>query len=337
MEILFYLAMILLTVVAAVAPAVLYSLFVWWLDRYEKEPWGLLAAAFIWGAIPAVFLSLIAEFVIGVPFAAFFGQNGADFAAGSVVAPVVEESVKALAILAVFLIFRPEFDGVLDGIVYGALVGFGFAMTENGLFFLAALAEGGAVSWLALVFVRTLVFGLNHGLFSGIVGMGFGYASVSPSVWKRWLAPVVALGAAVFVHAVHNVSTTLASELCWPVLISLLNDWGGVAILVVIVLLSWDRERRCITEELAEEVTAGTLSQDVYETASSYGARVCAQWRTLASYGLSRAWRVRRLHQRATELAFAKRRLQRAPGDEVGERLVNRLREQIRALQEEMA
>ncbi|HUS69537.1 MAG TPA: PrsW family glutamic-type intramembrane protease [Anaerolineae bacterium] len=337
MEILLYLALILLTVLAAVAPAVLYCLIVWWLDRYEKEPWGLLAATFIWGAIPAILLSLIAEFVIGAPFAAFLGQSGADVAAGSVVAPVVEESVKALAILAVFLIFRREFDGVMDGIVYGALVGFGFAMTENGLFFLAALVEGDAAMWLALVFVRTLVFGLNHGLFSGIVGMGFGYASMADSAWKRWLAPVVALGAAIFVHAVHNLSTTLASELCWPVVISLLNDWGGVAILVIIVFLSWDREKRCITEELDGEVTAGTLSQDVYDTATSYGARVSAQWKALASNGPSDAWRVRRLHQRATELAFAKRRLQRAPGDKVGERVVSRLREQIRALQEEMA
>ena len=332
-----YLALILLTVLAAVAPAVLYCLIVWWLDRYEKEPWGLLAATFIWGAIPAILLSLIAEFVIGVPFAAFLGQSGADVATGSVVAPVVEESVKALAILAVFLIFRREFDGVLDGIVYGALVGFGFAMTENGLFFLAALLEGGAAMWLALVFVRTLVFGLNHGLFSGIVGMGFGYASMADSAWKRWLAPVVALGAAILVHAVHNVSTTLASELCWPVLISLLNDWGGVAILLLIVLLSWDRERRCITEELAEEVRVGTVSQEVYDTASSYGARVSAQWRTLASGGPRGALQVRRLYQRATELAFAKRRLQRAPGDRAGERAISRLREQIRALQEEMA
>lgn len=332
-----YLALILLTVLAAVAPAVLYCLIVWWLDRYEKEPWGLLAATFIWGAIPAILLSLIAEFVIGVPFAAFLGQSGADVATGSVVAPVVEESVKALAILAVFLIFRREFDGVLDGIVYGALVGIGFAMTENGLFFLAALLEGGAAMWLALVFVRTLVFGLNHSLFSGIVGMGFGYASMADSAWKQWLAPVVALGAAILVHAVHNVSTTLASELCWPVLISLLNDWGGVAILLLIVLLSWDREKRCITEELAEEVTAGTLSQDVYDTASSYGARVSAQWRTLASGGPRGALQVRRLYQRATELAFAKRRLQRAPGDKASERAISRLREQIRALQEDMA
>ena len=336
MEVLYYLALIILAIVAAVAPAVFFSLIVWWLDRYEKEPWGLLAATFIWGAIPAIALSLIAELVIGVPFAAFLGEGSAEVAAGSVVAPVVEEFVKALAILAIFLIFRWEFDGVLDGIVYGALVGFGFAMTENCLYLLGALAEGGVVAWVALAFVRTMVFGLNHGLFSGIVGMGFGYASMTASAVRRWLAPVIALGVAISVHAVHNISTALASELCWPLAISLLSDWGGVAILVIIVFLSWNRERRCITEELASEVTAGVLSQQVYDTASSYTSRVSAQWKALVSYGVSRAWQVRKLHQRVSELAFAKRRLQRLPGDKVGERTVSRFREQIKALQEQL-
>jgi RsiW-degrading membrane proteinase PrsW (M82 family) len=337
MEVLFYLVLILLTVLAAAAPAVLYSLLVWWLDKYEKEPWGLLVATFIWGAIPAILLSLMAELVIGVPFAALLGESSADVAMGSVVAPLVEVIAKALAILFVFVVFRHEFDGVLDGIVYGALVGFGFAMTENGLYLLGALVEGSAITWVALAFVRTLVFGLNHGLFSGIVGVGFGYASIADNVWKRWLAPIIALGVAVSLHAVHNVSTGLASELCWPVVISLLNDWGGVLILLIIVFLSWDRERRCITQELGEEVSVGTLSQEVYGTASSYGARVSAQWRALASYGPRRALQVRRLYQRVTELAFAKRRLLRAPGDKADEMAVSRLRDQIKGLQEGMA
>ncbi|TKJ27708.1 MAG: hypothetical protein CEE40_12880, partial [Chloroflexi bacterium B3_Chlor] len=57
-----------LTISAAVAPAVLYSLLIWWLDRYEKEPWGLLAATFIWGAIPAVCLAFVGEFILEIPF-----------------------------------------------------------------------------------------------------------------------------------------------------------------------------------------------------------------------------------------------------------------------------
>jgi RsiW-degrading membrane proteinase PrsW (M82 family) len=333
MQALIYIALAVLTVLAAVTPAVLYSLLVWWLDRYEKEPWGLLAATFVWGAIPAIVVSLIAEFILGIPFAGFFGDAAAELMQGSVIAPVVEEVAKGLVILALFLVFRREFDGVLDGIVYGALVGFGFAMTENGLYFLGALAEGGAAAWLSVVFVRTLVFGLNHGLFSGIVGMGFGYASIADSAWKRWLAPVMGLGAAIVVHAVHNISVSLATAMCWPILISLLNDWGGIMILLVMVLLSWDRERGWITRELGEEVSAARLSQRDYESAVSYQRRVGAQWRALTTGGLAEARRVRRFHQLATELAFAKRRLRASPGDERGRKIVSSLRERIQALE----
>ena len=337
MQILPYLVLAILTILASVAPAVLYSLVVWWLDRYEKEPWGLLAATFVWGAIPAILLSLVAEIVLGIPLAGLFDEAAAQLITGSVVAPIVEETAKAVAIGLVFIVFRAEIDGVLDGIVYGALVGFGFAMTENALYFLGALMEGGAGDWLIVVFTRTMVFGLNHGLFSGIVGMGFGYAAITRSRWKRWAAPVVALVAAILVHAVHNLSVSLAAEMCWPILISLANDWGGVIILLIMVLLSWDREKGWITQELSDEVSAGTLSQDDYETAVLYGRRVAAQWRALYSYGLGEARRVRRYHQMATELAFAKRRQRDAPGDKAGERIVSRLRAEIRVLKEQIA
>ncbi len=44
--------------------------------------------------------------------------------------------MKGLALVALFYLARQEFDGPLDGIVYGALIGFGFSMTENLLYFL---------------------------------------------------------------------------------------------------------------------------------------------------------------------------------------------------------
>jgi RsiW-degrading membrane proteinase PrsW (M82 family) len=308
MQVLPYLLLAILTILSSVAPAVLYSLVVWWLDRYEKEPWGLLAATFVWGAIPAIVLSLMAECVLVIPFVGLFGEVSAQLISGSIVAPIVEETAKAVAIAMVFIVFRREIDGVLDGIVYGALVGFGFAMTENALYFLGALMEGGVGNWLIVVFTRTMVFGLNHGLFSGIL-----------------------------VHAVHNLSVSLAAEMCWPILVSFANDWGGVIVLLIMVLLSWDREKGWITEELSDEVSAGTLSQDDYETAVLYGRRVAAQWRALYSYGLVEARRVRRYFQVATDLAFAKRRLRDAPGDKAGERMVSRLRAEIRVLKEQIA
>lgn len=59
---------------------------------------------------------------------------------------------------------RHEFDGVLDGLTYGAIIGFGFAMTENFLYFIGAFSEGGFVDLTVLIFLRAVIFGLNHTL-----------------------------------------------------------------------------------------------------------------------------------------------------------------------------
>ncbi len=326
-----------LTISAAVVPAVLYSLLVWWLDRYEKEPWGLLAATFIWGAVPAVVLSLAGEFLFGVPFSGLLGETAGQIIGGSVVAPVVEEMVKGLAVFLLFLIFRREFDGLLDGIVYGALVGFGFGMTENLLYFLAGFLEGGARNWLTVVFSRTTIFGLNHAMFTSITGVGFGYASIASNACSRWLAPLVGLAAAILAHSVHNVSTHLAADLCWPVVISLVNAWGGVVVILATVFLSWDKESRCIVEELGDEVGAGTISPAEYETLASYWQRVAVQRRALSRHGLPEARLVRRYHQLATELAFRKRRLRGADALARDETDIRRLREQIKAVRAEIS
>jgi hypothetical protein len=249
---------------------------------------------------------------------------------------VVEEVVKGLAVFLLFLIFRWEFDGLLDGIVYGALVGFGFGMTENLLYYLAGFLEGGAGNWLMVVFSRTMIFGLNHAMFTSMTGVGFGYASIATNACSRWLAPLLGLAGAILAHSVHNVSTHLARDLCWPVVISVANAWGGVLVILAIVFLSWDRESRCIREELGDEVGVGTISRGDYETLPSYWRRVAVQRRTLSRHGLREARLVRRYHQLATELAFTKRRLRSADASARGVTDVTRLREQIKAVRAEI-
>ena len=332
MDILLALILLVVSILAAVIPAVVYSLAVWWLDRYEKEPWGLLAVTFIWGAMPAVFLALVAEVLFGIPFSAVFGEAVEQVIQGSAVAPIVEEVIKGLAVLFVFLIFRAEFDGPLDGIVYGALVGFGFGMTENIFYFLGGFAEGGAARWVMVIFIRTFLFGLNHGLFTSITGLGFGYASIADTARKRWLAPPLALGGAIMVHAVHNTFTGLAVELCWPILISVVSDWGGVIVIALMVFLTWDREKRWIVRELKTEIDEGIISPADYEIVGSYSRRVAAQWSALSKHGLRQALIVRKLHQLTTELAFKKHRRRTLGDTGRAEAEIASLREKIRDL-----
>jgi RsiW-degrading membrane proteinase PrsW (M82 family) len=130
------------SIIATVVPTIVYVFVLWWFDRYEKEPIGLLAIAFFWGAIPAVVLSIIGEVIAGVPLSTLDAASS-EMIGSSAIAPFVEESVKGLIVFVLYWIFYKEFDSPIDGIIYGALVGHGFGMTENLFYFLGAWANGG--------------------------------------------------------------------------------------------------------------------------------------------------------------------------------------------------
>src|SRR5215813_12666958 len=121
-----------------------------WLDRYEPEPIGYLAACLCWGATVAAGGALVLNRTailavhLPVPFVA------------AAIAPFVEETFKALGPLLLFL-FRPKaFSGVVDGIVYCGLSATGFAMLENilylgGLGYASGADKGGVAGGIARV------------------------------------------------------------------------------------------------------------------------------------------------------------------------------------------
>lgn len=246
---------------AAIVPTVAYSIAFYWADRYEREPHLLLLTAFVWGAIPAILLSLISELAIGSPFVAEADSIQAALVAGVLVAPFVEEVFKAAALLGLFVWKRNEFDGVLDGLIYGALVGFGFAMTENFVYFIGAYGEGGFTALTWLIVVRAIVFGLNHAFYTGLTGIGFGIARNIASTPLRMLSIGAGLAAAIVVHAMHNFGVTMAGISPFGFLLSLVIAAGGLGLVVAAVLLSWNHERSVIQTELAEEL-GSTLSPE---------------------------------------------------------------------------
>jgi RsiW-degrading membrane proteinase PrsW (M82 family) len=144
------------------------------LDLYEREPVSMMLGAFAWGAFAATALALDAAGWNEVLALA----GGADAAArwGPVlVAPLIEEFVKAAGLVLLALIARDEIDDVMDGFVYGAICGLGFAVIEDVVYFVAAF--GGSVGDIAEGFAaRVLASGLyGHVLYTGLVGMGIGY------------------------------------------------------------------------------------------------------------------------------------------------------------------
>lgn len=306
----------LLSFLAATIPTILYVSLVWWLDRYEKEPSSLLAITFLWGAVPSAFLSLVVEVILGLPASLLSSKTVAILEAG-LVAPVVEETFKALILFFLFVVYHKEFDDVIDGIVYGAVVGSGFALTENTLYFIEAFRIGGIGSWSTVVFLRTIVFGLNHAFFTATVGAGLGFARYARRGWQQALAPLAGLSLAIAFHAVHNLFAQLGSVICGVVLISVLSDWAGVTLIFVLIVLAWQREKAWITQELADEIIYGTITNQEFALLQSPRRRWVARLQTLWNDGWAAYIRLGRFFQLGTELAFKKHQA-RLMGDEDG-------------------
>ena len=283
--------------VAAFGPTALYTLLLWWLDRYEKEPLHLLLVTFVWGALPALAIALLAELAVGETAAGLLGPGTET----TIVAPVIEEVLKALVLIGLFVFARREFNGVLDGIIYGALVGFGFAMSENTLYFLKYSDQLIAV-WL----LRAVLFGLNHAFFTSIVGIALGLVRYERRRWVGYLAVPVALWLAIVAHALHNMSAQLGPlgiGLAW-----IINS-GGIGIVIATIVLSQRQELRWLYAELDDEVSHGVITLEQYECVTTPGQRSRTEAVALLRQGWAAQRRVRRFHHLLTELAFLKQQL----------------------------
>src|SRR5206468_7956550 len=135
------------------------------------------------------------------------GQDAATRWGPALTAPLVEELLTGAGVVLIYLIARDEVDDAMDGFVYGALCGLGFAVVEDVLYFMAAFGgtTGGVLEGF---YVRVLSSGLyGHVLYTGLTGLGIGYfvSRREHQPFARRLG--VAIGcfvAAVLAHAFWN-------------------------------------------------------------------------------------------------------------------------------------
>jgi len=138
--------MILLLV--SVAPVLIIVLYIYFKDKYEKEPKRLLLYNFLLGAIVSIIITSILyyAFDIVLPLAnktSVFQQ----FIKAFFVVALVEEFSKYI-IIRYFAQPNKAFNEPFDGIVYSVMVSMGFAATENFFYVL----EGGYTTALVRAF-----------------------------------------------------------------------------------------------------------------------------------------------------------------------------------------
>jgi RsiW-degrading membrane proteinase PrsW (M82 family) len=300
--------------VAATIPVPLYVMLVLWVDRYESEPMSMLATAFFWGALVAVFFAFVVNTIVGM-LTAFVTSDihAAEAVSAGISAPIVEETAKASIILIFFFFRKDEFDGVLDGIVYAAMVGLGFAMTENIQYYGRALLQGGG-GGLTLVFIlRGMLAPFSHPLFTSMTGMGLGLARQTQSKFVKVVAPFVGLGLAIFMHTLWNASAILFGFLGFLLMYVLIMVPMFLIILVVIVL-SLRREGRLMREFLLSDYQRGLFTADEYGRLCSVRGRMGASFDAFSRGGFGQ-WRAcMQFNQMASELAFHRSRVSRGIG-----------------------
>jgi len=296
--------------VTATIPVPLYVVLVLWIDRYESEPFWMLATAFGWGALVATFFA----FLLNTTGAIVVNNLSGDEKAGElfalvISAPIVEESGKATILFLFFFLKRDEFDGVIDGIVYGSLVALGFAMTEN-IHYYGKAALGGGDQWTLTFFVRGAMAPFSHPLFTCMTGIGLGLARQSTNLAVKLITPLLGLFMAICLHSIWNGSGAIFGGGVF-LLTYILVMIPAFLILLVIIAFALRREGQVVRDFLLCDLERGLITKDEYNQLSSIFGRMGASFNAFTTRGVG-GWRARmRFNQTASELAFHRCRVSR--------------------------
>lgn len=299
----------------ALVPLIICIAGIRWVDRWDPEPRGALAFAFLWGAGMSVGVTLLLGPTVTALLSAGISGAGPDVIGPVFQAPLVEEAAKGLGVLILALSRRSHFDGPVDGIVYAGTVAAGFAFTENILYFGSALSEPGGLAGLLTVFVmRGLFSPFAHVMFTAALGLVLGLAAARNRSGGR-------LGAAFLV----GLLPAIAGHMLWNGgLVVLFTDFFQFYFLVqvplfiaVVFAVLWLRraERNLTHQRLTEYAAAGWLTgQEVDMVASRHGRANALVW----ARGAGAAVLMKQFINIATRLAFVRQRMRAghyAPSD----------------------
>ncbi|WP_062389575.1 PrsW family intramembrane metalloprotease [Demequina iriomotensis] len=253
------------------AYGLVFASAVYLLELYERRRVINVIGALLWGAVVAVGMSHIAGPSMHTIVGARMGEDSLWLS--SIAAPLVEEPLKALGVIALALIPGSRIRTVADGAFYGGMIGLGFQVVEGFLYTArtAALA-GDAMETVTQMFVlRGIVAGLwSHAAFSAVAGAGiaFFFVSVAPAL-QRWAVALGSLGAAMALHAFLNSPVIQGTQ----VSSALIKGVPIVAVLLTTLHVSHLRERAVFARTARVTVPDHLVSPADFEVLSTRNRR----------------------------------------------------------------
>ena len=313
----------------ALIVAIIDLALVRFMDLNEKEPLWAVGLMFLLGAMAAAVLPLLVGYAL--------------LELNQLWEAVFEEVAKFVAfflgMVTLGAVARSrgwsEVSGLMDGIVYGTALGFGYATGEA---FVRELSFGGALGGTIDVgpfatLWTTVLAGLSDGLFGAIIGAGFGAAAGFRSIAQEIGYPIAGLIGAILAHAAY---TLLAEGNALGGTAGLARTWIALIIpilfVIAVVVLALGRERRAIREQLASERESGAVTEGELATLSSFVTRRSRYIRAFMKGDFDGWLALRELHNRQVQLALAKSRASRESDPErraASEAEVDRLRASV--------
>jgi len=180
-------------ILMAVAPVMVIIIYIYFQDKYEKEPIGLLLASFLLGAIVSIIIVTLLYVFTGqfIPITDEY-SIWQQFIQAFVVVALSEEFSKYV-IVKYFNQPKKAFNEPYDGIIYAVMVSMGFACTENIMYVL----EGGYQTAVLRAFTAVPA----HATFGILMGYFMGKAKFSNNRFKLNMA---GLFLAVFFHGAYD-------------------------------------------------------------------------------------------------------------------------------------
>ena len=180
-------------ILATISPILFVLIFIYVMDKYEKEPIRLLLSNFVLGAVVSVIITTVLYVIIDIPLPLTNKTS------------VFEQFIKAFFVVGLseefskYIIVRYhaqpniEFNEPFDGIIYAVMVSMGFAATENIMY----VAQGG----LETALVRAFTAVPAHATFAILMGYFMGKAKFSTN---RVLVNLTGLLLAALFHGAYD-------------------------------------------------------------------------------------------------------------------------------------
>lgn len=237
------------------APSIFWLFFYFLYSPRFTTPRGVLVALFLGGIFTAFAASLVERF--GISFLPdeilstlnkYYFFEPPDSAQAVIILALfmflfiapVEELLKFSLLVFVMKKFPHLFNQIIDGIKFGIVVGLGFAVLENGIYFSSELVSGNTALFFKVFFLRFFVATLGHSLYTGVLGYYVGLGNFYRLYRGRFI--INGLVIAILIHGLFN--------------LFLLVNMGFYSVIIVIAsllfMMKWYRDRKNLETYIVE-------------------------------------------------------------------------------------